>query len=587
MAHKINGALNVVGQILNLKPEVLSADPQIGDLGSAPRIWVNGTEGILKFFNGTAVQALGDTDGITEGELTTALTPYAKTADVTSAIGTAVAGLASDQDVTDAVANLVSQTAMTNAIENALAGLDFQSDVVGLESDFVATSGRYIYVDGSTFATGVAAAAGDIVVVDASGVITANAYDVSAMGAGALVWNTAAVAWLRWNGSNWAEFGGLTGVSAGNGITKTGDEISIKLDGNTLTVGPNGLKVGDLSATYATLTALTNAINTAVADLQTAAQVTAAIESAVADFQTEAEVNSAVVAALTSYAKSADVTTQISTAVTGLASSQSVTNAIENALAGLDFQADILGMENQFAGVPGRYIIIDGAQGLHATNSNTMDIIEVDAGGNETKLAYDVSARGPGALVWNRASSMFMRWDGATWSQFGGISGVTAGNGIEKSGDTVSVKAANNSIVVAAGGISVGDLSATYVTPAALTTATADFQTETEVQALLDTATADFLKEADIAPIVTVVNAVQLAVSASFFAYDSGATVALTHTVTHNLNYQWPNVTVIDRATNKLISVDDVDFTDANTLTITLGEAAAIRVAVAGRYTPE
>lgn len=282
MAHKINGALNVVGQILNLKPEVLSADPQIGDLGSAPRIWVNGTEGILKFFNGTTIAALGDT----EDELTAALVPYAKTADVTSAIGTAVAGLASDQDVADAVQNLVSTTAMTNAIENALAGLDFQSDVVGLESEFVDQAGRYIYVDGTTFATGVAAAAGDIVEVDAGGVIVSVAYDVSAAGAGALVWNTTAVVWLRWDGATWAEFGGLSGVSAGNGITKTSNEISIKLDGNTLTVGPNGLKVGDLSATYATVTALT----TAIANFQTAAQVTEAINTATADLASNASV---------------------------------------------------------------------------------------------------------------------------------------------------------------------------------------------------------------------------------------------------------------------------------------------------------
>jgi hypothetical protein len=352
MAHKINGSLNVVGQLLNLKPEVLSADPTLGSLGSAPRLWVNGTEGILKFFNGTAIQALGDTDGITEGELTTALLPYAKSADVTTEIGAAVAGLASDQDVADAVQNLVSQTAMTNAIENALAGLDFQADVVGLESEFVDQAGRYIYVDGTTFATGVAAAAGDIVEVDAAGVIVSVAYDVSVAGAGALVWNTTAVAWLRWDGATWAEFGGLTGVSAGNGITKTGDEISIKLDGATLTVGPNGLKVGDLSATYATVESI-----------------------------------------------------------------------------------------------------------------------------------------------------------------------------------------------------------------------------------------ADFITEADIAPIAAIVNNLQIQFGSSFFVYNSGALAATTHTVTHNMNYEFPVVTVYDRTTKQVITADTVESTSVNTVVVTLAEAAEVVISVAGRFT--
>lgn len=286
MAHKINGSLQVLGQILNLKPELFATDPTGGALGTAPRIWANSTDGMLKFFNGTTTVALGDTDGVTSGELATALAPYAETADVTSAIATAVTGLASEQDVTDAVANLVSTTSMTNAIENALAGLDFQSDVVGLETDFVDQAGRYVYVDGSTFATGVAAAAGDIVSVDAGGVIVSVDYDVSVQGAGALVWNTTGVQWLRWNGSNWAEFGGLTGVSAGNGITKTGEEISIKLDGVSLTVGVNGLKVGDLSATYATVTALTAAI----ADFVTESEMTTAIGTAVSGLATVASV---------------------------------------------------------------------------------------------------------------------------------------------------------------------------------------------------------------------------------------------------------------------------------------------------------
>lgn len=548
MPANINGSLRVAGQLLNLKPENLAVDPAGGALVES-RVWYNTVTKGLKLYNGTAVVDLA-AGGISEEELTAALVPYAKTADVNTAI-------------TSAITDLVSDTELQNAIDNALAGLDFQADVAGLETSYVDTPGRYIYIDGTQITGGLAASAGDIVVVDNTGAITAIAYDVSVAGPGALAWNRAGTEWLRWDGATWAEFGGLTGFTAGDGIEKTGDVVSVKLDGASLTVSGAGLKVGDLSATYVTPAAQTTAIGTAVAGLQSAAQVTAAITAATADFQDADEVNAAVVAALVTYAKSADVTTEISTAVTGLASTTSVNNAIANALAGLDFQADVLGLETDFAGVAGRYILVDGLSGITATVGNTNDIVEVTAGGEATVLAYDVSVAGPGALVWNRDASMFLRWNGTTWAEFGGLTGFTAGDGIEKTGDVVSVKAENASILVGTNGLKVGDLSATYVTPAALTTATADF-----------------LVEADVAPIAQIVNDVQTQVGASFFGFDSGATSDVTHTITHNLNYQWPIVQVIDRATNKTFTPDGIEFTSANELVITLDTAAAVRVSV-------
>ncbi len=548
MPANINGSLRVAGQLLNLKPENLAVDPAGGALVES-RVWYNTVTKGLKLYNGTAVVDLA-AGGISEEDLTAALVPYAKTADVNTAI-------------TSAITDLVSDTELQNAIDNALAGLDFQADVLGLEADFVATAGRYIFTDGSKFTTGVAAAAGDIVTVSAAGEILTVAYDVSVAGPGALAWNRAGTEWLRWDGATWAEFGGLTGFTAGDGIEKTGDVVSVKLDGASLTVSGAGLKVGDLSATYVTPAAQTTAIGTAVAGLQTAAQVTAAITAAVAEFQTEEEVNAAVLALLTDYAKSADVTSEISTAVTGLASTVSVNNAIANALSGLDFQADVLGLETDYAGVAGRYIMVNGLSGITAVESNTNDIVSADTEGQEVSLDYDVTAAGPGALVWNRAASMFLRWNGTTWAEFGGLTGFTAGDGIEKTGDVVSVKAEDASILVGTNGVKVGDLSATYVTPAALTTATADF-----------------LVEADVAPIAQVVNDVQTQVGASFFGFDSGATSDVTHTITHNLNYQWPIVQVIDRATNKTFTPDGIEFTSANELVITLDTAAAVRVSV-------
>lgn len=137
---------------------------------------------------------------------------------------------------TSTVKNLTAPTESGDAVrkidlDNAVAGIakDYQADILGLESDFVDAPGRYIYVDGSKFATGVAAAAGDIVVVDAVGEITVLAYDVSVEGPGALVWNRKAEGWYQWNGTVWSSFGGLSGVNAGVGLSKSGNTISVQL----------------------------------------------------------------------------------------------------------------------------------------------------------------------------------------------------------------------------------------------------------------------------------------------------------------------------------------------------------------------
>lgn len=257
---------------------------------------------------------------------------------------------------------------------------------------------------------------------------------------------------------------------------------------------------------------------------------------------------SALATALAPYAESADVTSEIATAVTGLVNNTQLNNAIENALAGLDFQADVLGREADFAGVAGRYILTDGLSGITPTVGNANDIVEVTAGGEATVLAYDVSVQGPGALVWDRAAAMWLRWDGTTWAEFGGLTGFTAGDGIEKTGDVVSVKLDGATLTKGVNGLKVGDLSATYVTPAALTTELADYATDAEVQTKVE---------------------------GLFVPIDSAS--ATTHTITHNLGYRWPNVQVVDAATNKQIIPDDIEFTTVNELVITLGVAAAIK----------
>jgi hypothetical protein len=327
---KVNGDLLVQGFHLNLKPEQLATDPTIEDLGSSPRIWGNSTDGKLKYHNGTEVLDLTAL-GLTEDDLTAALAPFAKTADLPAPVDIsglatkteltdAVADLVSETDLTTATQNLVSATAMQNAIDNALAGLDFQADVLGTEADFVDQAGRYIYTDGSKFTTGVAAEVNDIVEVSATGEITSVAYDVSAAGPGALTWNRAAPnggAWYRWNGSDWDVFGGLSGVSAGNGLQDDAGTLSVKAANSSIVVDANGVKVGDLSATYVTPAALATELNAYATD----AELTDAVAGLVSETSLASE--------LADYAKTADLPAPVD--ISGLATKTELGDYVKTA----------------------------------------------------------------------------------------------------------------------------------------------------------------------------------------------------------------------------------------------------------------
>lgn len=137
---------------------------------------------------------------------------------------------------TSTVKNLAAPVDDTDAVrlvdlETRLAGLDFQGDVVGTEDDYVDQAGRYIYVDGATFIEGAFTPnAGDIVVVNAAGEIQEIAYDISVSGEnGALVWNITDGVWMNLVAGVWSAFGGLSGVTAGTGLEKSGNTISVRL----------------------------------------------------------------------------------------------------------------------------------------------------------------------------------------------------------------------------------------------------------------------------------------------------------------------------------------------------------------------
>lgn len=137
-------------------------------------------------------------------------------------------------------------------LEEALLGLDFQADVVGFETDYTeGTAGRYIFVDGSLLVEGeFVPAAGDIVNVNEEGEITSIDYDISEAGVnGALAWNAAAGTWVSLKEGTWGAFGGLSGVTAGVGLSKVGNTISVRLGAGIadLPNGEVGVELGENS----------------------------------------------------------------------------------------------------------------------------------------------------------------------------------------------------------------------------------------------------------------------------------------------------------------------------------------------------
>lgn len=149
---------------------------------------------------------------------------------------------------TATVKNLAAPTEANDAVrkadlDSAISGMDFQNDVKGKEASFVAGTGkggRYIYGDGAKFdENGFAATVGDIVEVDDTGKITKIAYDINATSSGALVWSEADGVFLSLLNGAWGEFGGLSGVTAGVGLSKSGNTISVRLGAGIADL-PNG-----------------------------------------------------------------------------------------------------------------------------------------------------------------------------------------------------------------------------------------------------------------------------------------------------------------------------------------------------------
>src|SRR5690606_35718309 len=132
--------------------------------------------------------------------------------------------------------------------------------------------------------------------------------------------------------------------------------------------------------------------------------------------------------------------------VTGLRAPAQPTDAvrlidIDNLKADLDFQADVLYVQTdglleaeetyELPDHQVRIVVTD-----IATLSETFGTIEglgngdiIVKNGEQWEIAYDVSEKGPGVLVWARDLEKFIKFDGTQWNEHGGLSGVTATGG--------------------------------------------------------------------------------------------------------------------------------------------------------------
>ena len=322
------GDLNVVGQILDMKPEQLATDPGSPVLG---QMWYNTTGNVLKYYDGTEVKTISEggnfddfvnRDGSVSmtGELTlssstpsaalsaaskgyvdtevgtkqdtitgaaTTITGSDLTADramisdgsgkvavssvtateigyvsgVTSGIQAQIDGkedslgytpvnVAGDtmsgnlaMGGTNTVTGLAAPTNGTDAatkayVDSAIAGLDFQADVLDVQTDNTldpgatpTTGDRYIITDsGNLHANfGTITGIGDDDIVEYDGADFVVVYDVSTEGAGAIAWSTDDASFQYYDGTAWGAFGGIDALVAGVGLAKSGNTINVNL----------------------------------------------------------------------------------------------------------------------------------------------------------------------------------------------------------------------------------------------------------------------------------------------------------------------------------------------------------------------
>jgi len=209
------------------------------DGSGALQVFVDASGAIERTVTGINVKSLGITNGMLAGSI--ALSKLAE------AVIQADGGQAFTGDQSMGLNRLTNLGAPVNPndavrqtdLDSAVTGLDFQADVDDIQTDGTldpgaspSTGDRYIVTDTATlhanFGTITGVENNDIVEYDGADFVVE--YDVSVEGPGALVWDLDSGQFYRWDGTSWDPFGGLSGVTAGAGLTKSS---------NTLNVGQN------------------------------------------------------------------------------------------------------------------------------------------------------------------------------------------------------------------------------------------------------------------------------------------------------------------------------------------------------------
>ena len=263
---------------------------------------------------------------------------------------------------------------------------------------------------------------------------------------------------------------------------------------------------------------------------------------------------------------------------------------VDSVISGLDFQADVLNTQTDATLDPGaspttgdRYILTNTAA-LHAnfgsiTGVGDNDIVEYT--GSAFEVAYDVSTEGEGALAWDQNANHFKLYDGSTWSEFGGLSGVTAGDALSKSGNTLNVNVDDSSIEVAtdalqvkalgitnamlAGSIADGKLASDYVQTSEVDDSTIEW-----------TGSALQVKDAGITAAKLASGALQ-----RYSALIGGSTAVAVNHALGLTTASACHITMFEVATGEQVLCDSFTFTDGNNLTVnfvTAPGASSIRI---------
>ena len=300
-----NITLMAGAQIKNLRGEKLAVDPALETLVASQEamLWYNTTEKVYKFFNGTSIELLGgsgggevDLSGLVKADGSVAMTGDLElsSADQTGADSKAAVSkghvdtlLASKLSVSAGaltadlsaggfgISNLAAPVNPTDAarkvdIENALSGMNWKEDIDALQSDDVLQPQK---VAGKRYVlTNVALLHADFGTIDGAVNNVIVQYDgeefvvvftpTEDRAEGAIAWNSETNQYVRFDGTAWSTFGGMASVTAGAGLAQSGNELSIKTDadggvvvgvdgvglklnGSSLDVSADGVKVAD------------------------------------------------------------------------------------------------------------------------------------------------------------------------------------------------------------------------------------------------------------------------------------------------------------------------------------------------------